>query len=133
MEGSELRVGNYALAYGKEILQCTGIAKGLFWFQPDLSISAFQDAHSINAMSGIPLTPEILEACGFVLSEDGEGVYHWDRPDCAIDFQSESDSAPKQVNPVLDYNLVHLHQLQNLYFAHKGIELPVSLATNQPA
>lgn len=75
----------------------------------------------------IPLTPEWLERCGFALTEDEEGVQFYSREDCLIYFQAEAGSDKfEQVNPLLAYKLMYVHQLQNLYFSLCGIELQIN-------
>ena len=91
---------------------------------------------TIYECSPIPLTPEILEKCGFEkskkqedgfclfmnqftfidLDNDGEG-YHV--------FLRQFDSSDKSINDcvLIDSTLFHLHQLQNLYYALTGEEL----------
>lgn len=77
-------------------------------FSDNISI-ALQDLHPI------PLTPEILEKCGFVLDEDA-GYYFLDLP-----------GKPQNIDRLKVGKGVFVHQLQNLYFALTGEELKVTL------
>lgn len=88
----------------------------------------------------IPLTPEILEKCGFVdPSENGWGCrlsinsadelcwYRQDGPEWGghgntVRYQSKGSGFTR------DFNVKYLHQLQNLYFALAGEELTVNLS-----
>jgi hypothetical protein len=75
----------------------------------------------------IPLTPEILEKCGF--EKDGEdffiikigrksfSIYVEDIPD--IVYSPDIGVPHNSLNAPIDY----LHQLQNLYFSLTGVEL----------
>lgn len=73
----------------------------------------------------IPLTPEILEKCGFRLNAWGYLMQ-----DPAVEFGISIDS----LQPINYYGsrlaateIKHLHQLQNLYFALTNKELEVNL------
>jgi hypothetical protein len=72
----------------------------------------------------IPLTPEILEKCGF--REYGPfspwltlGSFSWSDP-AGISYEIDEESA------MLDH-IKYLHQLQNLYYAVTGEELTITL------
>lgn len=78
----------------------------------------------------IPLTPEILEKCGFEKYD-----YY---PDCECYkvgnyFVSMSEdiwlhqSIGKKQAVILRENMSYLHQLQNLYYALTNTELPITL------
>lgn len=106
----ELRIGNI-IRYNGSIIPVSNIYIG----QPTL-----EDAEPI------PLSPEILEACGFEINQygyrvkDGFKVY-WDG---MKSFQFNYDHND-------EYNILelrHLHQLQNLYFAMTNTELEVKVS-----
>ena len=70
----------------------------------------------------IPLTPEILEKCGFVIDYQGDymisfngRVYYYGNGFIMKDF-----SIKTKLN---QFPIQYLHQLQNLYFALTGEEL----------
>lgn len=78
----------------------------------------------------IPLTPELLERCGFIYGEDEDDLRYYEHPESVIDFQADVDFGDgkntfSQVNPILKYKLEFLHQLQNLFFALEGYELEI--------
>jgi len=93
-----------------------------------LSVHASMLADIVNNgfnVNPIPLTPEILESCGFTKDEeelclpvDDNYSLVWDEDGVYIDsFESL----------LYDSRIIYLHQLQNLYFALKGEELEVKL------
>jgi hypothetical protein len=83
----------------------------------------------------IPLTPELLEKCGFVRSQDedensltlvnGRKTFKW------VEGNDGDYFLIYQTDCGLDYNtafeLEHLHELQNLYFPLTGEELEINL------
>ena len=86
----------------------------------------------IRTIFPIPLTPEILEKCGFVqLDTEMSGCRVWDIPNThwrvAMSYRDETCFKlwHRQVSPPT-WRLAEfesLHQLQNLYFALTGTEL----------
>lgn len=125
----ELRVGNWVLWNG-EYVNVYGLEKALERFERtkinDLYIEDFEP---------IPLTEELLtEKCGFE-DEDG-GFGRWLRLDYDIHNKNrhmlykigiERIEMCSKGMTTADAPLKHLHQLQNLYFALTGQELPVTL------
>lgn len=124
----ELRVGNWVLWNG-EYVNVYGLEKALERFERtkinDLYIEDFEP---------IPLTEEILLKCGFE-DEDG-GFGRWLRLDYDIHNKNrhmlykigiERIEMCSKGMTTADAPLKHLHQLQNLYFALTGQELPVTL------
>lgn len=84
---------------------------------------------SLQLLLPIPLTPEVLEKCGF--EKEGEEVF-WIYYKCPKwDMAATKASWHKKENYLrLDYiylQLKHLHQLQNLYFDLTGSELEINL------
>jgi len=86
-----------------------------------------------NRMSPIPLTPEILEKCGF-----GENPQHEHPAFDEYSLLSNNRFAIGDFNGeywvvdgidqwLLEHKIYYLHQLQNLYFALTGEELKVQL------
>ncbi len=112
MRANELRIGNwvYYKGYGQVNFH-------------SLDVLFIKHAKDFNP---IPLTPEILEACGFIWDSDDDG-----------NTLAESYVLNNFVWSVglkeLYYNnepvphIEYLHQLQNLYFALIGTELTVNL------
>jgi hypothetical protein len=114
IKANEIRVGNWVKAVRSDC-----------WYQVNKqNFSAYVD--NIHT-EPIPITNEILEKCGF------DYVDHYS---CIIDiwefkkavgggaiFHYNSENSPRSRQVTLRY----LHQLQNLYFALTGKELPISL------
>jgi hypothetical protein len=88
-----------------------------------------------SGLEPIPLTPELLEKCGFVRSQDedensltlvnGRKTFKW------VEGNDGDYFLIYQTDCGLDYNtafeLEHLHELQNLYFPLTGEELEINL------
>lgn len=71
-----------------------------------------------NNYEGVPLTPEILEACGFS-NKHHEGGMEWTKE--SFNLLNIKDSGFELIYDSI--NVKYLHQLQNLYFALTGEEL----------
>lgn len=107
MNANELRIGNWVI-FEKEIYR--------------FSIYDFENSN-YQIVHPIPLTPEILEKCGFEkqmmwtysisIGGDMNLVYYLGEKGWSIGNKQYSDFS----------NLKHLHQLQNLYYALTGQEL----------
>jgi hypothetical protein len=81
----------------------------------------------------IPLTPEILEKCGFVNAysqfHDGRFIYNLKTlPEIHFQWDSDYDAiiVSKAENDPMMCGCASLHQLQNLYFALTRTELNYS-------
>jgi hypothetical protein len=84
--------------------------------------------YSNENYEGIPLTPQILEACGFK-GDDSKNDYEFMYLHLKNYNDYESWIVTKNgydINPGMPL-LKSLHQLQNFYFAFTGNELEVSL------
>jgi len=75
----------------------------------------------------IPLTPEILEKCGFEKNEDGDDGYYYDLSANGILFIEGDKKGYCEVflDMIEEVRVRYLHQLQNLYFSLTGQELNV--------
>lgn len=86
---------------------------------------------NLNDWRGIPLTPQILEKCGFKRIDDGkdddfEEMYETERGD-RIDNEKGTYKWWHNDRYYSYVELKTVHQLQNLYFALTGQELTVNL------
>lgn len=114
MKSNELRIGNYVNIDG-DALYVTG---------SDIAYFEYND----KEYTAIPLTPEILEKAGFVSNSivpfikgrlaitarhDQDYIFEW----CKRDDQFGSPGT----------SFKYVHELQNLYFALTGEELPIEL------
>lgn len=76
------------------------------------------------SLDPIPLTPEILERCGFFeTSTDGEFIYN-ERGIIKININTIG-LVSFNVGEIIFSTVHYLHQLQNLYFALTGKELEI--------
>lgn len=124
MNANELRIGNYALGPLGEIAIIDVIGNLNY---PEYIHGSYKSESGTfsgqNGFSGIPLTHEILEKCGFYWNDP---FYEIKNPSAAgllkISY-SEEDGYVYDFMTKLNY----LHQLQNLYFALTGEELPVKI------
>jgi len=119
----ELRIGNWVI-FDRRHEQILG----------DISGPHGLHQESNSNLSPISLTPEILEKCGFVRSQNRPMQDHYEIKDGGkkfilyipwrIDGLVKLYFAPKWGG--IKTPVVYLHQLQNLYFALTGAELNYS-------
>lgn len=123
VKASELRIGNFIEAQGKIILVESIHEKGLNVYSTVEygHTSVIEPDISLSEANPIPLTPEILEKCGFGQSE-------------SIHFHGQLRGENHKgvavvVRYIKDFMIFpqYLHQLQNLYFALTGTELEIKL------
>lgn len=98
---------------------------------PGLTFLTFEN------MAGIPVTPEILEKCGFesdvtemyelCLNQKDESPFIRIYPKYNMDYYLHNDDGDHCDDIKLLKPPQYLHQLQNLYFALTGEELTVQL------
>lgn len=116
---NELRIGNYVNHKSEGISRVTEIEshKNHIGVTP-LSFNNY--VFMCAEIKPIPLTPEILEKCGFVSNPYQDryelGDFHFEY--CAIRNIVWCEKYP---------HIKYLHQLQNLYFALTGEELIINL------
>ena len=132
IQANELRIGNYVEPAEPEY-------KGQYFKVQSGDIKHIQDGSKLYKYKSIPLTPEILEKAGFNDAGESAGSIWYYR---LINIPSN------YMNPTYELNLFttdeqnkyginleeqyfgyckSLHQLQNLYFALTGEELPIEL------
>lgn len=128
---NELRIGNWLSDFGD------GPGKVLAIFEDgDILTTANPVPQPLECSHPIPLTPEILEKCGFEKLDDGE---NWACSDYKIYALGSFKIGEKDGRFFLynqtddDYyswyspEIIHLHKLQNLYFALADKELSITL------
>lgn len=123
IHANELRIGNWLIIEDGGFKQMRLIDIGWLIDFPDLFIP-------------IPLTPEILEKCGFEKAIDGMRIsmpisdnlgcdnYHLYR---AYDSNEFFIAGDKENSGFGRFIIQYLHQLQNLYFAITGEEIKIEL------
>lgn len=112
---NELRIGNKVLrTKNNSLFTITAI---------DISTIANGDL----SVTGIPLTPEILEQCGFKKSH--QGYMELSRDEFNLAFDETGLDIAINGNDIANTlsHIKYLHQLQNLYFALTGTELEINL------
>lgn len=131
IDARELRIGNYIMnailepfsvknvheTYVNELVDGDGVIGG----------------YSLGLMLPIPLTPEILvDACGFEKTHFGN-FYRIDNGKFSPWLERENDFFDVMVSdPEYSIGEVrNIHQLQNLYFALTGEELPIDIKVLQ--
>lgn len=132
MKANELRIGNWIFDAGDEqksfqIEQICKDSDGFSGYYVVFRNGSFKSSISSDLIQPIVLTPEILEKCGFDYDASYEvpkvqkgNFILWDGFDGS--FSANFGGLTR-----LDVYVIHLHQLQNLYFALTGEELEVKL------
>jgi hypothetical protein len=119
MEARELRIGNYV--YFGIINEPIKITGGIDICNPTIVMA-----------KPIPLTKEWLLKFGFEMIEDKtEEVWYWAYKDFVLEptffcFGYASPIVFDLIRVNEDKPLIHVHQLQNLYFALTGEELEIT-------
>lgn len=86
-----------------------------------VSIEVLQNIRKGLKYTGIPLTPEILEKCGFVMHKTSQ---LWRKDNFYLHHYLISDNEYCfKYSDFTSSSIQYLHQLQNLYFALTGEEL----------
>ena len=118
---NELRIGNWVM-YDNRLFQIEAISRSLPCLNTDEFGIGVVDRNNINP---IPITPEILEKCGFEWS-----IYHqaWHKQGFVFDLSERSVCGffmhkSRLNSEIICPEIQYLHQLQNLYFALTGEEI----------
>lgn len=137
IKANELRIGNLvvhdSLDQGERIVRVVQIREKDFIAEGD---EVFPTSKEHGEMEGIPLTPEILEKCGFARYENGTIKGYRllvNKPDEDY-FQISGSLKGWHLRIGIDWVYPHpykpflyIHQLLNLYYALTGEELEVKL------
>lgn len=117
------------------ILNDNCLVQVVYLMESHVTVNTLQGSHincQIKLIQPIPLTPEILERCGFTKAYESfhDGIVIMNlKVAIRLDFQwsSEYDKgmgvSNKGEDEALMFPCQSLHQLQNLYFALAGTEL----------
>jgi hypothetical protein len=134
IQAKDLRIGNWVKCGGFKRLYGEFKVAEIYPDQITIEQKPY-DGFTVEEVEPIPLTPEILEKCGFE-----KGVSEWYNKNYFTDCMEAAEEMQLQVNlksfrcgiADLDFGgtnamtakpIQHLHQLQNLYFALTGQEL----------
>jgi hypothetical protein len=112
INAKELRLDNWVMADG----------------QPTQITQMDFEQWTFDLIDPIPLTPELLEACGFTMSKWDKPWLHvskWEKNDLVL--WSEKDNGFCFLINGMGRIIKHLHELQNLYHAITGEELEVKI------
>lgn len=131
MNVNELRVWNY-LRFGEHIVRIQDLQGRHNYIQTIQGLDGYA-----NQYTGIELTPEILEKCGFEVDKDN--IYYleiWTKGHPSARFIIEWKegvgfmfrSRYQEYNECLKFRILkYLHQLQNIYHSLTGEELEIRL------
>ena len=124
IKANDLRIGNWVTDYYGSNGTLVSIHKGgSYRVEVDETITAWGEEN----IKGIPLTPEILEKCGFEKSSDPYGGYLSQQLENGKLRIAQDDNGFYHDAGFSKPRINHLHQLQNLYFALTGTELTIKL------
>lgn len=118
MKSNEIRIGNWVYEHNDILLKI------------EADDIPYIHANS-RLISPIPITPEVLEKCGFKkIYYTGLGLYEYHHPDLWNSLDSVGGGWNIEDNRcgwVLKQHIKYVHQLQNLFFALTGEELNINL------
>lgn len=133
INAKELRIGNWlvhdSLDQGERYIRIVEIRENDFRAEND---EVFPTRREHFEMEGIPLTPELLEECGFErimeFASDTNWTYKMVTKTKIKLFYHCGNSSFMIGEPLASRTtVIYVHQLQNLYFALTGEELNISL------
>ena len=129
IQANELRIGNWITADENKIASkvfLSGLLKVDTILFDGVGHSKFDCAeYPFEKLHPIPLTPEILEKCGFI-EIDGQ-IPMWHKDNFWMYWNGENLSANFGHIEQLDVDVKFIHQLQNLYWCLCGKELEIKL------
>lgn len=131
INANELRIGNWVKLFNDDFYKIHVISKTVIQVEGGIIGG---EVFKLEHTKPIPLTPEILEKCGFRMYCEKSIKTEWDnnprfsyqylcKNDRFIVTHTPSDDADRTFRAANDLIVKYLHQLQNLYFALTGEEL----------
>lgn len=123
---TELRIGNLVSENVLGISKVVGIIKSAAFLSNSPKSHYTIELKNINP---IPLTPEILEKCGFeceYVSKYAIKYTHLNHAEIGYNWTKLSGWFARYYGPIL-IHIKYLHQLQNLYWCLCGEELEINI------
>lgn len=143
IKAEELRIGNKIFWKDKFMCTVAAIHNDKIHIFSDDNVSGW--SFGLDYFEPIPLTPEILEKCGFEKESDlGDMIYYqenkkkgygvcFNHEEIEFYYYRKKGATDDTLIEVIIYDqpyMQYLHQLQNLYFCLVGEELKVNLNVN---
>lgn len=128
IQANELRIGNL-LEYQSDVFKLDTVQEihSLTWLRKNVH---YIKQLSLDDLKPIPLTPEILERCGFIKCINADDDVLFKKQYFEIEymefFSEEKNGFYYNNNMPHETHIRYLHQLQNLYFALTGEELELN-------
>ena len=130
LQPTELRIGNWVNWKDNGIIRIVTISQN----DGANSGSSWNTWTKFEDLEGIPLTPDILEKCGFVIRSsiltvyDGRTLSNYRLKGIWVYVYSDGEIKVTSGSGVREHIWIkYLHQLQNLYFALCGKELAITI------
>jgi len=114
IKSEDIRIGNYIDVNG--IAQVRGVTNGGVWIR--------NKAFVIMDFKGIPLTPEILDKCGF--EQDGEVIFNLPNTPAMVFCKDGIVDLYLYGHPIKK-DIKYLHKLQNIIYENIDTELTITL------
>ena len=138
IQANELRIGNFVFRNdlpGGMFYEIRALCKDrvhpINVIEQDVKKNVYYASDcTLSELEPIPLTPEILEKCGFttVTTNEDRSYNFWGKDlDASIDVDSDNLFRYRICERKRTKTILYVHQLQNLYFSLTGTELEVNL------
>lgn len=124
IQANELRIGNKVLS--PHIKGSHATVEGILSGNKGIVVDGIITCENLEP---IPLSPSILEACGFTIGSN----QIWWRPNYLLSFRQTTEGFFTTIDHGENYPssfgmaIKHLHQLQNIVAALTGTELTINL------
>ena len=131
IQANELRIGNWVTYNPESVDDGTSIIPlAVSCIDEEVGVilrDGFTNCYLFNEILPIPLTPEILEKCGFSNLEYENYWVHSNWYNISLKYDSGTWGLRHNFKNIITTNIDSLHQLQNLYWCLCWEELIVNL------